>query len=88
MKSDYRSPEQHRKRAAKRYSASQSFTHSEVTLLDFITSGLLTGKDIKMVTRHKDFANLVRKVQTMKARLNKLKAEREAMLARKPVQGE
>ena len=54
---------------ATRVAASQSFTPDEVQLLAFAFEGLLRGQDIRAVCRHKNFPNLIRKVQAMQRRL-------------------
>ena len=54
---------------------SQSFNEGEITVMEFIVATLLKGGDASMATRHKDFANVYRKVKIMKKRA---KEKREA----------
>lgn len=45
---------------------SNSFSEGEIQALDFIVQTLLRGGTPTMVTRHKEFASLCRKVMAMK----------------------
>ncbi|NIR31691.1 MAG: hypothetical protein GWN84_20740 [Gammaproteobacteria bacterium] len=46
--------------------AGQSFSEDEVKLLDFMLTTLRRGGDMRQAARHPAFANLVRKVMSMK----------------------
>lgn len=48
---------------------SNSFSEGEIQVMDFILTTLLRGGSPNMVTRHKEFASLCRKVQSMKSRV-------------------
>lgn len=48
---------------------SNSFSEGEVQVLDFIVQTLLRGGSPAMATRHKEFASLCRKVNSMKTRV-------------------
>jgi hypothetical protein len=64
--------------AERRVSVSNSFTESEVKILDFIFSTLQRGGDPRMITRNKSFANLSAKIIRMKQRMDDAKKKREA----------
>lgn len=55
---------------------SNSFSEGEIQALDFIVQTLLRGGTPTMVTRHKEFASLCRKVMAMKNKV--AEKEREA----------
>lgn len=57
---------------------SNSFSEDEINVLDFIMSTLLRGGTPSMATRNESFATLYRKVQSMKKRVEKQKAEQRS----------
>jgi len=57
---------------------SNSFSEGEVQALDFIVQTLLRGGTPTMVTRHKEFASLCRKVLAMKLKVQEKHQRREA----------
>jgi hypothetical protein len=52
---------------------SNSFSESEIQMMDFILSTLLRGGTPHMAVRSKDFAAVCRKVQAMKVRVQEIK---------------
>ncbi len=48
---------------------SNSFSESEVQILEFVLQTLLRGGSPSMAVRHKDFASLLRKVMAMKDKI-------------------
>lgn len=59
-----------------RIAASNSWGEGEIQVLDFVVSTLLRGGNPQMATRHRNFADVVRKVSGMKARIADMKRER------------
>lgn len=57
-------------------SASQSFTEDEIELLDQIFVRLRRGADVGILMRGPHFANLCRKAQHMRSRIDQIKRER------------
>jgi hypothetical protein len=64
---------------------SNSFSEGEVQALDFIVQTLLRGGVPTMVTRHKEFASLCRKVLAMKQKVHEKHQQREAAAAESSV---
>ena len=54
---------------------SNSFSESEIQVLEFILQTLLRGGNPTMATRNKDFASVYRKVMTMKRRVEEKKSQ-------------
>jgi hypothetical protein len=52
---------------------SNSFSESEIQMMDFILTTLLRGGTPHMAVRSKDFAAVCRKVQAMKVRVQEIK---------------
>lgn len=52
---------------------SNSFSESEIQMMDFILTTLLRGGTPHMAVRSKDFAAVCRKVQAMKTRVQEIK---------------
>ncbi len=52
---------------------SNSFSETEIQMLDFILTTLLRGGTPHMAVRSKDFASVCRKVQAMKTRVQEIK---------------
>ena len=53
---------------------SNSFSEGEIQVLDFIMQTLLRGGTPHMVTRHKEFASVCRKVLAMKQKVHEKEA--------------
>ena len=52
---------------------SNSFSETEIQMMDFILTTLLRGGTPHMAVRSKDFASVCRKVQAMKTRVGEIK---------------
>lgn len=52
---------------------SNSFSETEIQMMDFILTTLLRGGTPHMAVRSKDFASVCRKVQAMKTRVQEIK---------------